>query len=213
MLGVCQGGTFSVCYSALHPERIRNLITMVTPIDFQTPADLLSKWVRGVDIAAWIGNGNVTGETLNRIFLSLMPFRLSQQKYVQLLFASAPPQQLENFMRMERWIFDSPDLAGAALREFAAWFYQENRLVRGTLQIGGRAVDLRAIKQPLLNLYGSRDHLVPPAASAALEHLTGSLDYTGRELDLGHIGMYVSERAQQQVPPLIADWLTCKHRR
>jgi polyhydroxyalkanoate synthase len=32
LLGVCQGGTFSLCYSALHPERVRNLITMVTPL-------------------------------------------------------------------------------------------------------------------------------------------------------------------------------------
>ncbi len=213
LLGVCQGGTFSVCYSALHPERVRNLITMVTPIDFQTPADLLSKWVRDIDLAAWIGEGNASGETLNQIFLSLLPFRLLQQKYVHLLSGPAEPQQLENFMRMERWIFDCPDLAGAALREFVGWFYQENRLVRGTLQIGGRTVDLHAVTQPILNLYGKRDHLVPPAASAALEHLTGSRDYSGHELDLGHIGMYVSQRAQQQVPPLIARWLTYKRRR
>ena len=45
ILGVCQGGVFSLCYSALHPQKVRNLITMVTPVDFHTPADLLSKWV------------------------------------------------------------------------------------------------------------------------------------------------------------------------
>ncbi len=213
LLGVCQGGTFSVCYTALHPERIRNLVTMVTPIDFQTPADLLSKWVRRVDLAAWIGEGNVAGETMNRVFLSLMPFRLLQQKYVNLLAEAPDARRLENFVRMERWISDSPDLAGAALREFATWFYQENRLIKGTLQIGERLVDLGSLRQPILNLYGKRDHLVPPAASAALEHLTASSDYSGHELDLGHIGMYVSDRAQRQVPALIADWLTCKHRR
>jgi len=213
LLGVCQGGTFSVCYSAMHPELVRNLITMVTPIDFHTPADLLSKWLRDIDLDAWIGAGNVSGETLNQVFLSLMPFRLTQQKYVQLLLCPPDTRDLETFVRMERWIFDSPDLAGAALREFVGWFYQENRLLRGTLQIGGRNVDLKSLRQPVLNIYGARDHLVPPASSAALEHLIGSSDYTGRELDLGHIGMYVSRRSQQQVPPLIAGWLTCKPRR
>jgi len=213
LLGVCQGGTFSVCYSALHPERIRNLITMVTPIDFKTPSDLLSKWVQGIDLGAWIGDGNVSGELLNQIFLALMPFRLTQQKYVQLLLSSPEPLQLENFVRMERWIFDSPDQAGTALREFLRCFYQENRLVKGTLQIGQRPVDLQTLKQPVLNLYGARDHLVPPAASAALEHLIGSRDYTGRELNVGHIGMYVSQRAQQEVPQTISNWLTYKRRR
>src|SRR5688572_25812730 len=37
LLGVCQGGTLSLCYTALHPERVRNLVTMVTPVDFRTP--------------------------------------------------------------------------------------------------------------------------------------------------------------------------------
>ena len=32
ILGICQGGTFSSCYSSLYPEKIKNLITMVTPI-------------------------------------------------------------------------------------------------------------------------------------------------------------------------------------
>jgi polyhydroxyalkanoate synthase len=132
---------------------------------------------------------------------------------VQLLMSAPDPLELETFVRMERWIFDSPDQAGAALQEFARWFYQENRLMHGTLEIAGRRVDLKSLRQPVLNLYGARDHLVPPASSAALEHLIGSGHYTGRELDLGHIGMYVSRRAQQEVPEIISSWLTYKHRR
>src|SRR5882724_703500 len=82
VLGVCQGGVLSLCYCALHPQRVRNLVTMVTPVDFHTPADLLSKWVRKIDVAAWVGEGNVSGDALNQLFLSLMPFRLMHQKYV-----------------------------------------------------------------------------------------------------------------------------------
>ena len=85
LLGVCQGGVFSLCFAALHPERVRNLITMVTPVDFHTSADLLSKWARKIDVEAWVGQANVSGDVLNQLFLALMPFRLSQQKYVDLL--------------------------------------------------------------------------------------------------------------------------------
>ena len=210
LLGVCQGGVLSLCYAALHPDKVRNLITMVTPVDFHTSADLLSKWVRKIDVAAWVGDGNVSGETLNQLFLSLMPFRLAHQKYMALLLRPADTAQLKNFMRVEQWIFDSPDQAGAAFREFVQWFYQENRLIRNQLDIAGRRVDLRALRCPLLNLIGSKDHLVPREASLGLERLVGSKDCTTLEFDLGHIGMYISARAQREVPMAIARWLAAR---
>jgi polyhydroxyalkanoate synthase len=210
LLGVCQGGVLSLCYGALYPQRVRNLVTMVTPVDFHTPADLLSKWVSRIDLASWVGEANVSGEALNQLFLSLMPFRLTQQKYVQLLTGTPDRARLENFMRVEHWIFDSPDQAGCAFREFVQWCYQENRLVKNRLEISGRRVDLRAIRCPVLNLIGKRDHLVPPAASAALHAALGGGDYTALEFDLGHIGMYISARAQREVPPAIAQWLATR---
>jgi len=209
LLGVCQGGTFSLCYAALHPERVRNLITMVTPVDFQTPDNLLSRWVQGIDVDALVAaHGVVPGEVLNAAYVSLLPFRLLQQKYVNLLDAGDDKAQMENFMRMEKWIFDSPAQAGAAFAQFARWFFQENRLLKGTLVIGGRPVDLKNIKQPVLNIYGKQDHLVPPAASTALEGLVGTTDYVALGLDVGHIGMYVSGRSQRDLPQAITHWLT-----
>ncbi len=210
LLGVCQGGVFSLCFSALHPRRVRNLVTMVTPVDFHTPGDLLSKWVRKIDVAAWVGNGNVSGDALNQLFLSLMPFRLGHQKYVDLLLGSSDRARLETFMRVEQWIFDSPDQAGTAFHEFVTWFYRENRLVRNQLDIAGRKVDLRTLELPLLNLIGTKDHLVPRDASAALHSLVGSTDYTMLEFDLGHVGMYISASAQRQVPAAIAHWLASR---
>ena len=210
MLGVCQGGVLSLCFSALHPQRVGNLVTMVTPVDFHTPADLLSKWVRKIDVAALVGDGNVSGDILNQLFLSLMPFRLTQQKYVDLLAGSSDKARVENFMRVEQWIFDSPDQAGAAFREFVVWFYQENRLAQNRLEIAGRKVDLRSLRVPILNLIGKRDHLVPPQASIALQRLAGTHDYTALEFDLGHIGMYISARAQHEVPAAIAQWLASR---
>jgi polyhydroxyalkanoate synthase len=127
------------------------------------------------------------------------------------LFMGAPDQAaIETFMRVEQWIFDSPDQAGAAFQEFVVWMYQENRLVQNALEIAGRHVDLRALTIPVLNLIGSKDHLVPRDASLALERLIGSKDYTVREFALGHIGMYISARAQLEVPAAIADWLAAR---
>jgi len=43
-----------------------------------------------------------------------MPFRLTQQKYLELLRGAPDARRSENFMRVEQWIFDSPDQGGVA---------------------------------------------------------------------------------------------------
>lgn len=208
LLGVCQGGTLSLCYAALHRDRLRNLVTMVTPVDFQTPQNLLTKWTKHVDLDQLVATtGNVPGEMLNALFLGLQPFRLTSQKYVDLLDHIEDPKALENFLRMEKWIFDSPDQPGEMFRQFMQWFVKENRLFAGTLELEGRPVRLKDIRVPLLNVYATQDHLVPPDASRPLAHLTGSRDYSSYEFPGGHIGIYVSGAAQREVPTRIATWL------
>jgi polyhydroxyalkanoate synthase subunit PhaC len=208
LIGVCQGGVLSLVYSALHGEQVANLVTITTPVDFHTPDNLLSKWVRELDTDLLEASGNVPGEVLNAMFLALMPFRLTQHKYVRLLTGDAQPQALEDFVRMEKWIFDSPPQAATALAQFVRWLYQENRLIRGTLEIGGRRVSLGDIRQPVLNLYALEDHIVPAAASAALKDHVGSRDYSAGGIATGHIGMYVSRAAHAAVPGRIVSWLS-----
>jgi polyhydroxyalkanoate synthase len=136
-----------------------------------------------------------------------MPFRLTSQKYVDLLDQVDDRRALENFLRMEKWIFDSPDQPGAMFREFVTWFVKENRLVDGSAQIGGRKVDLKAIRMPVLNIYARQDHLVPPSSSTPLAGLVGTADYSSHEFQGGHIGIYVSGSAQREIPERIAGWL------
>ncbi|HEU4515720.1 MAG TPA: class III poly(R)-hydroxyalkanoic acid synthase subunit PhaC [Steroidobacteraceae bacterium] len=208
LLGVCQGGTLSLCHASLHPDRVRNLVTMVTPVDFHTKDNLLSHWVRRLDVDRIVDVlGNVPGALLNAAFVALMPLRLTVRKYAAIADLAGDRASLENFLRMERWIHDSPDQAGTAFREFVRDFFQENRLLRGGLSIGGETVDLRRITCPVLNVYALQDHLVPPDASRALEGLTGSRDYSAFEFDGGHIGIYVSRSAQELLPRTIAQWL------
>ena len=207
LLGVCQGGTMSLCYAALEPRQIAQLITMVTPVDFKTPENLLSKWAQHIDVGLLTQSGNVSGDFLNLVYLSLMPFRLTQQKYVNLLQMQGDRVQLENFMRMEKWIFDSPDQPAAAFREFIQWFFQENRLIRGELTLAGNAVRLENVTAPVLNIFASKDHLVPPSASIPLGAHIGSKDYQALEIDAGHIGLYVGGKTRKTVPAAVLAWL------
>ena len=208
LLGICQGGAFSLCYTSLHQEKVKNLITTVTPVDFHTKDDLLSHMVRKIDIDQVVDTmGNIPGEVLNAAFLSLKPYSLMGQKYVDLVNILDDKDKAMNFMRMEKWIFDSPDLAGEAYREFIKQFYQENGLVKATVKVGNDVVDLGRITIPVLNIYAIHDHLVPPDSSKALEGCVSSDDYQALEFPGGHIGIYVSGKAQKMIPPSVAKWL------
>ncbi len=208
LLGICQGGAFSLCYSALHQDKVRNLVTMVTPVDFKTPDNLLSAWAQHVDVDLAVDTmGNIPGELLNWSFLSLKPFSLTGQKYVNMVDLLDDPNKVKNFLRMEKWIFDSPDQAGEAYRQFVKDFFQRNGLLNGGIMLGDREVKLKDVTCPVLNIYAMQDHLVPPDASKALKGRTGSKDYKELAFPGGHIGIYVSGKAQKEVTPAIGSWL------
>lgn len=209
LLGICQGGAFSLCYAALNPRKLRNLVTMVTPVDFHTPDNMLAGWARQLDVDLMVDTlGNVPADVMNWCYLTLKPYRLLVQKYVGLVDILEDKRALEDFLRMETWIFDSPDLAGEAFREFIKQFYQANGFVNGGVRVGGRTVDLKAIDIPVLNVYAEQDHLVPPSASKPLRGLVGTKDYSELSFRGGHIGIYVSGRAQRDIPQGIHDWLS-----
>ncbi|MGH8039438.1 MAG: class III poly(R)-hydroxyalkanoic acid synthase subunit PhaC [Stenotrophomonas sp.] len=208
MLGICQGGVFSLCYAALRQPKLANLVTMVTPVDFQTPDNMLSHWARQVDVDLLVDTlGNIPADLMNASYLMLKPFRLNVQKYVGLLDILDDKAALQDFLRMEKWIFDSPDLAGEAFRDFIKQFYQGNGLMHDGVRIGAETVQLSQVTLPVLNIYAEQDHLVPPDASRALRGRIGSKDYTESSFRGGHIGIYVSGRAQREVPATITEWL------
>ena len=214
LLSICQGGTLSMCYSALHPDKVKNLITMVAPVDFHVEEGMLNVWSgcahgpESMDVDAMVDAlGNIPGDFMNFGYLMLKPFQLNVEKYIGMADILDDEAKLINFLRMEKWIFDSPDQPGETFRQFLKDFYQGNKLIKGEVELGGRCVNLKDITMPVLNLYAEQDHLVPPASSIALKDYVGTEDYTVFSFPVGHIGMYVSGKVQKTLPPTIANWL------
>jgi len=209
LLGVCQGGTFSTIYTALNADKIKNLICMVAPIDFRSDDGLLNIWAQDLDVDSLVDTyGVIPGSFMNYGFLMLKPFGLIIDKYVSMIDIMHNREALSNFVRMEKWIFDSPGQAGETIRKFIKDLYQGNKLVRGELEIGGQRVSLKDVTCPLLNIFGTKDHLVPPECSRPLADLVGSEDTESMELPIGHIGMYVSSKSQKVLAPRIIEWCT-----
>jgi len=211
IMGICMGGVFSVIYSALHPHKVRNLITTVTPTNFDTDKGLLNIWMQQTD-AQILGDvyANMPGDVMNLGFLLLNPARLMIDKYVSLLQNIDNKNYVENFVRMEKWIFDSPDVPAATFRQFIIDFYKKNLLIQSKLEIDGQRVDLSNITMPTLNFYGKFDHLVPPEACNLFTTKINSKDKEDICFDTGHIGIYVSSKYQKEFAPKIAEWLLAR---
>jgi poly[(R)-3-hydroxyalkanoate] polymerase subunit PhaC len=206
--GYCMGGSLSVMYTALHPETVRNLIIQAAPIDFNVDSGLLNLWVRDIDVDKLVDTyGNVPGDLLNVGFMMRNPFELMFDKYVSLMDHASDRKFVEDFYRMEHWIYDNPSCAGEVFREFVKYGYQQNLLVKGKLKVGNERVNLKQITQPLLNIVAEKDDLVPPEMSIPLNDLVSSKDKTLFKHPSGHIGLSVSSRALQELWPKVGKWL------
>ena len=208
LMGICQGGTFSVIYSALHPEKVKNLITLVTPIDFHVEDGLLFQWARQLDVDTVVDGfgGIVPAYFLNFGFDLLKPMS-KVKKYIGLENVLADKAKMMNFLRMEKWVADGPDQAGETYRQFLKDMYQQNKLVKGEFELRGEKVDLKKIDMPVMNIYAAADHIVPPSATKPLNDHIGSKDQELYEFPGGHIGVFVGGRSQKVLAPAVAEFL------
>jgi len=210
ILGVCQGGTFCVIYSTLYPEKVRNLITMVTPFDFSVKDGLVFCWSKYVDVDRFVDAfGMIPGDYMNVGFVMLKPFQQGLDKYISLMNRGGNDvEAVTNFLRMEKWIFDSPDLAGEFYRKFVKDLFQNNLLMQNKLMLGGRLVDLQKIKMPLLNVIAEHDHLVPPSSSIPLNKAVASTDSQTILFPGGHVGLFVGSKSRKEMAPAVGSWIS-----
>ena len=208
ILSICQGGTLSVIYSSLYPNKVKNLVTHVTPIDFSKNDGLLFRWSKDMDFDKLVesNHGLIPGDFLNQGFDMLKPM-MKVQKQQSLTNALDDKEKLLNFLRMEKWISESPDQAGECFRQFMKELYQQNKLVKGELEVGGKKVNLKNLTSPLLNIYATEDHLVPPSSTIPLNDLVGSKDKELYSFKGGHIGVFVGGKSQKELAPAVTTWL------
>jgi polyhydroxyalkanoate synthase subunit PhaC len=208
IISVCQGGTLSLIYTSLHQNKIKNLVTQVTPVDFATNDGLLFRWSKDMDFDKIVEgyNGLIPGEFLNEGFAQLKPM-MKLQKQQSMVSVLDDKDKLQNFLRMEKWIADSPAQAGECFRQFMKDLYQKNQLVKDELVVGGKKIKLKNITCPVLNIYATEDHLVPPAATKDLVNYVGSTDKDTISFKGGHIGVFVGSKSQKELAPAVAEFL------
>jgi polyhydroxyalkanoate synthase len=113
----------------------------------------------------------------------------------------------DSYQAMARWVGDNPPFPGRAYHEWITWMYKENRLVRGTLRLRGRRVDLGRIDQNLLVVTAGADHIAPRPGTLPLLDMVSSEDVTHLDRPGGHIGLMAGSKARKEIWPEIAEWL------
>jgi polyhydroxyalkanoate synthase len=210
LLGYCMGGTMSAMYTALHQDRVRNLMLLAAGIDFSTREGLLNLWTDPTvfDVDKFVDAfGNCPATFLQSSFLLLKPVQNLIEKPINLFEKLDDDQFVDDFLTMETWLNDNIDVPGEVYREFVKYLYQQNRLVKNTMPVGKHTVDLRNITCPVLNIMARADDLVPCAQSLPFNDLIGSKDRKAIVVPAGHIGLAVGSKAQREAWPTACDWL------
>ena len=218
LLGICEGGVFTTCYAALHPDTVKALVLTITPIDFHGDTvenrlghGFINLWTRSLapeDIDRLIdAYGNLPGEFMGSVFSMMTPMRTLMKYNLDMLEVMDDEKKLLNFLRMEKWIADRPHHPGEAAKQWLKDLYQDNKLIDNAFMINSRQVDLRNLTMPVLNVFAKDDHIIPPATSRALGAKVGTRDYTELALPGGHVGVFVGGKSQALLGSGIANWL------
>ena len=221
LLGICQGGVFTTCYAALYPEKVKNLILTVAPLDFHADAGRVERgagyvnlWTRSLteeDVDALVDAfGSIPGTLAGFTFLMMNPVANLTKYTTELVDLLDNDRKLLNFLHMERWIAERPDHPGGVLRQWFKDLYQGNKLIKSELELDGRRVDLASVTMPVLNVYATGDVIIPPACTAGVGARFGTKDYTEIPVPGGHVGTFVGAKAQETLVPAIAKWLKAR---
>ena len=179
LLGICEGGVFTTCYAALHPDTVKSMVLTITPIDFHGDTvenrlghGFINIWTRSLtpeDIDRLIeAYGNLPGEFMGSVFSQMTPMRTLMKYNLDLLEVMDDDKKFLNFLRMEKWIADRPHHPGEAAKQWLKDLYQDNKLINNAFTINGRQVDLGNITMPVLNVFAKDDHIIPA------RHLSGA---------------------------------------
>ena len=214
LLGYCWGGDLALMYAAIHPEKVKNLITIATPGDFDLDDSLLSVWTKAIKENYLLNAfGNLPGTILNAAFILRNPIEYSH-KYFHFFERPRNIEEVTEFFATETWLYDSPPIIGEIYREFSEYCYKQNLLIKGKMKIekandgNDININLKNIDMPFLNIVAKRDDLVAPNSSKALnDALTESHDKDLIEFNSGHVGLMIGKNAHIELWPKVGDWL------
>jgi polyhydroxyalkanoate synthase len=163
-LGYCVGGTLlavTLAYMAqTGDQRIDSATLFTTQVDFRDPGDL-KVFVDEAQVEAietqMAKTGFLDGSKMANAFNMLRPNDLIWSFVVNNYVKGKPPAPFD----LLSWNSDSTRMTEANHSFYLRNFYLDNRLTKGTLELGGLTLDLGAVRLPIYCLATREDHIAP----------------------------------------------------
>lgn len=220
LMGWCMGGLLSLMHAGLTQDaRIRNLVTIASPIDLRgggvvaglagaldAPARLIRKYsdfrLMGVDPQKL----TIPGWLLALGFKMTNPVA-SVTTYWDLLTRLWDREFVEKHSTTANYLNKMLIYPGGVVRDMVLRMAIDNELAKGSIRVDSRIADIGAIKASALVFAGSRDTIVAPAVAKKIVDLLPTTDKEYRVAPGGHMGVILGSSAPDNVWGPAADWL------
>jgi polyhydroxyalkanoate synthase len=164
VIGYCVGGTLlgtTLAYlAAIGEEPFSSATFFAAQVDFSNAGDLMV-FIDDAQLKAleemMAERGYLDASRMAAVFNMLRPKDLIWPYIVNNYYLGKKPLPFDLLF----WNQDSTRLPAANHRFYLRAFYQENRLARGQMTIGGVKLDLGAVKIPIYELCAKEDHIAP----------------------------------------------------
>ena len=207
VIGYCMGGLLATALAAHAPDRIAGLALLATPWDFHAPntknARMLAS-MAGLFRQSAASTGAVPAELLQAMFFMLDP-TLAARKYRAFARQDQSAPAAELFVAMEDWVNSGPPLAAPVAETVLTQWYGENAIMNERWRVSGRLVNAESFAGPTLIAVPTRDRIVPKASAEA--YAAHSEHAHLLNVDAGHVGMIIGERAKAALWTPLIDWL------
>jgi polyhydroxyalkanoate synthase len=214
LVGHSLGGTLAAIFASLHPKRVRAIVLLEAPTKFGRDAGPFAPLVAMMPGAA-VRKAfcAVPGSFLDLVSITASPMSFVCARWLDHLTVLGDWRAATTQLRVERWALDEFPLPGRFFEEVVEALYREDRFLRGTLLVNGRAARPAALAMPLLSVVRPSSLIIPPQSVLPLHDVAPSrrqrlLRYDGdRGVSLQHVGVLVGEKAHRQIWPVILRWI------
>lgn len=211
LFGYCLGSMMSLIYTAVNQDKVKNLLLLTPPVDFENDDGVLTHMTQ----PEYLDVDRVCDHFEHLIPSNFIQTSFELKNKVGSLTSGLSLWQilwnkhaLENYFAMNHWMNDNIPMASEFWKEYISKFYVQNQLMTNSYRMNGKVVDLKKITCPLLVIAAERDDIVTPKSARGAMEVTASTDKTMMMKRGGHVGVLIGSLAKNQVWPDIFSWLS-----
>lgn len=215
LAGHSLGGILATICACLHPQQVRALILLESPLHFGADAGNFAPLVTATPDIGPIGEtfANVPGSFLNMVSAAAAPHAFQWEPCLDWSLSMASPAAMKTHMRVQRWMRDEFPLPGQLFADIVERLYRHDELMAGRLPVSGRQIGPRDLKTPLLSVVDPRSTVIPPQSVLPFHEAAASsskkvLHYEG-DIGVGiqHVDVLVGSSAHAVLWPAAFGWL------